>query len=181
MFAFGTISRGHAALRGALAIVLGAICVIWPGVTIGVIVALFAVYCFADAIMELSRLFGSGETAGRRILMLLMAVIDVGAGIAAIAYPGITTGVLVVVVGVWAMVTGGFELAAAWSLSRSGSGWLALGGVLSVFVGILLVASPGIGAVSLALVFGIYLLAYGGSLVALAIATPEGERVDAFA
>lgn len=181
MFAFGTLSRGHAAVRGVLAIVLGAACVIWPGITIGVMVALFAVYCFADAIVEIVHLFSSGEPAGRRLLLVLLAVIDVAAGVVAVSYPGITAGVLVVVIGIWAMFAGVFEMTAAWSLSGSGGAWLAFAGILSAGAGILLVAWPGIGAYSLALVFGIYLLALGVTLVASAIATPEGESVDAFA
>lgn len=48
MFVFGPpISLGHAALRGAIAALLGVACPVSPGFTIGVAVALFAVYCFA--------------------------------------------------------------------------------------------------------------------------------------
>jgi hypothetical protein len=42
MFAFGApVSRGHAVLRGFVAAGLGIACLVWPGVTIGVAVALF--------------------------------------------------------------------------------------------------------------------------------------------
>lgn len=181
MFALGTLSRGHAALRGLLAVALGAACVIWPGITIGVMVALFAVYCFADAILAVVHVFGSGEAAGRRVLMALLAVIDVAAGVVAISYPGITAGALVVIVGIWAIFGGFFEMTAAWSLAGSGGGWLAFGGILSVVTGVVLVAWPGIGAYSLALVFGIYLLAFGVTMIVSAITAPEGESVDAFA
>ena len=45
------------------------------------------------------------------------------------------------------------------------SGWLAVAGLLTVTAGVVLIAAPGIGAVSLALIFGIYLLAYGITLL----------------
>ncbi|HMD56738.1 MAG TPA: DUF308 domain-containing protein [Solirubrobacteraceae bacterium] len=166
---------------GLLAVALGAVCIIWPGVTVGVVVALFAIVCFADAITQLVNLFRSDETAGRRVLMILMGLVDVAAGVIAIAYPGITASVLVIVVGIWAIVGGFMELGAAWQLPGSGSGWLAVGGVLSVIAGILLMAWPGIGAVTLALVFGIYLLAYGVTLLVAAARTPAGASVDALA
>jgi len=113
--------------------------------------------------------------------MVVMSLIDVAAGVVAVSYPGITAGVLVIIVGIWAIFGGFMELTAAWSFSGSGTGWFAVGGLLSVAAGILLVAWPGIGAYSLALVFGIYLLVYGLTLLGAAIVTPGGESVDALA
>jgi len=183
MFVFSQpLSRGHAAFRGILALVMGAICVIWPGITIGVIVALFAIYCFTDAVIQLMHAFRSGETAGHRVLMVLMTVIDVAAGVIALSYPGMTASVLVILVGIWAIVGGFTEIMAASQLpGGSGSGWLVVGGLLSIAAGIVLMAWPGIGAVSLSLILGIYLIVYGTTLIVSAIATPSGETVDAIA
>ena len=180
MFAFGTpLSRRHAAIRGAIATVLGIVAIAWPGITIGVAVALFVIYCFVDAIVQLSATFGTGRSAGSRVVTVLVAIVDIGAAVVALAYPGITAEVLVVVIGLWALVSGVLELAGAWQLrgAHMGAGWLTLGGVLSVVVGVLLVAAPDIGAVTIALVFGFYLLAYGVSLLVAAAITPRNETV----
>ena len=46
MFSFTEpLSRGHAALRGVLALALGVVFLIWPGITIGTALVLFAVWC----------------------------------------------------------------------------------------------------------------------------------------
>jgi uncharacterized membrane protein HdeD (DUF308 family) len=180
MFAFGPpLSRRHAAVRGAIATVLGIVAVAWPGITIGVAVALFAIYCFMDAITQLSATFGPGRSAGGRAATVLLAIVDVAAAVVAIAYPGISAAVLVVVIGLWALVSGVFELAAAWRLrdADTGAGWLTFGGVLSVVAGVLLVVAPDIGAFTIALVFGFYLLAYGVSLLVAAAITPRNETV----
>jgi uncharacterized membrane protein HdeD (DUF308 family) len=180
MFAFGApISRSHAALRGLLAAVLGVACLVWPGVTIGVAVALFAIYCFADAITHVVRLFNTSDTTSHRVLMVLLVVLDLAAGIVAIAYPGITAGLLVVVIGIWAIAGGAAELAAAWDIRGSGSGWLTVGGLLSVVLGVMLIIWPSIGAVSLAIVFGAYLLAYGITVLVAAATAPSGGEVGA--
>lgn len=182
MLAFGLpISRGHAARRGLLAAVLGIACLVWPGITIGVAVALFAIYCFADAITQVVRLFSADDSTSQRALMILLGLLDVAAGVVAIAYPGITAGALVIVIGIWAIIGGSGELAAAWSLRGSGSGWFTVGGLLSIIAGVLLLAWPGIGAVSLAIVFGAYLLAYGIAMLAAAAVAPSGGEVGAVA
>jgi uncharacterized membrane protein HdeD (DUF308 family) len=185
MFGFvSPLSRSDAAVRGTLAAVVGIIALVWPGITIGVAVALFAIYCLVDAVSKGVTLFRSGESAGDRATLLLVAVVDVAAGLVAIVYPGITAQALVIVIGVWALVSGSAEIGAAWRLrgTHPGSGWLTVGGVLSLVAGVLLIAWPNIGAVTLALVFGIYLLAYGATLLVGAAITAKDHNVrDALA
>lgn len=157
-----TSSPGHLAFLGLVATALGVAAIVWPGVTIGVAVALFAVYCFVNAIGQLFALFTIERSVGRDILRLLLAVIDVAAGVVAVVYPGMTAEVLTIIVGFWAIFGGSIELAGA---VTGRSGWLGVAGLLTVAAGVVLIAWPGIGAVSLALVFGIYLLAYGITLL----------------
>jgi uncharacterized membrane protein HdeD (DUF308 family) len=175
MFNFNaSLSRGQAALRGGLALILGVVFVVWPGITIGTAVVLFAIYCVVDAGVQFANVFGHGESGVQRVLRLLLALLDLAAAAVAIIYPGPTAGVLVLVIGVWAIVGGFAELFGAFSLS---SGWLGLTGVLSIAAGVLLIAWPGIGAVSLAIVVGAYLAVYGIVLLASAATASSGERV----
>src|SRR5664279_5670178 len=75
----------------------------------------------------------------------------------------------VILLSVWALITGGLEIAAAYRLHSShGRWWLALGGVASVVWGILLAAAPMIGAVVVAWWLGIYAIIFGASLLACA-------------
>src|SRR6202042_3486315 len=88
-------------LLGVLAIIVGIIALAWPGVTILALVILFAVYAFIDAGLEGMRAFGSGK-AGPVIGHLLLALIDVAAGVVALIWPSPTALVLTLVVGIWA-------------------------------------------------------------------------------
>ena len=155
-------SPGRLAFLGLLAMALGIAAIVWPGVTIGVAVALFAVYCFVHAIGQLFALFTIERSVGRDILRLVLAVIDVAAGVVAVVYPGITAEVLTFIVGFWALFGGFVELAGALT---GRVGWLGVAGLLTIAAGVVLTAAPGIGAVSLALIFGIYLLSYGITLL----------------
>ena len=174
------LSRGHAALRGAIALALGVVFLVWPGITIGTAVVLFAIFCFMDAFAALMRLFSAGDSAGDRVLQILRTVIDVAAAVVAIAYPGPTALALTVIIGIYLILGGILELSASRTLSRlgaGGTGWLAFGGIMSIVAGVLLIVWPDIGAVTLAIVFGAYLAAAGVLVLASAAMTPSGSRV----
>jgi uncharacterized membrane protein HdeD (DUF308 family) len=157
-------------VRGVLAAIVGIVAIAWPGVTILALVILFAVYAFMDAGLEGTRAFTS-RTAGPVFGHLIVAVIDVGAGIFAIVWPGPTALVLVIVVAAWAFVGGFFEIFAAFqSGERAGTRALFLiGGLISILFGIVLAARPGVGVLTLALLFGLYSLIFGVSQVVMGI------------
>lgn len=96
-------------VRGVLAAIVGVVAIAWPGVTILALVILFAVYAFMDAGLQGTRAFTS-RSAGPVFGHLLVALIDIGAGIFAIVWPGPTALVLVIVVAVWAFVGGFTEI-----------------------------------------------------------------------
>ena len=183
MFSFDQpLSRSQAALRGLLAVVLGGVLMAWPGITLGTVIALFAIFVFADAVVSAIGAFRDGQSAGDRVLLGIRAAIEVAAGIAAIAYPAATAAVMTVVIGIYAITVGGLELAASGRLAKAGvpgTGWLIVSGLLAVVTGIALVVWPGIGAVTLALVFGAYLAIAGFVLLISAAVTPRGETVTA--
>jgi uncharacterized membrane protein HdeD (DUF308 family) len=170
-----TSSPGHVAFLGLLAAAVGVAAIVWPGVTIGIVVALFAIYCFADAIGQLFAMFAVERSVGRDLLRLLLAVIDVAAGVVAVAYPGMTAEVLTIVVGFWAIFGGSVELAGAFT---GRDGWLGLAGLLTAVAGVVLIAAPGVGAVSLALILGIYLLAHGITLLVSAARAKGRPSLD---
>ena len=148
--------------RGLLAVAIGIIAILWPGVTIAAVVVIFAVAVFVDAVHQGSRAFSS-EKAGPVAGHLLLALLDIAAGVVAIAWPGITALALTIWIGAWAVVSGIGEFAMAFA-SHEAPGqraFLGFGGLLSVALGVALFARPDLGAVSLAEVFGLFSLAFG--------------------
>jgi uncharacterized membrane protein HdeD (DUF308 family) len=153
-------------LLGILAVIVGIIAVAWPGVTILALVILFAVYAFADAGLETVRAFSSG-TAGPVLGHLLLGLIDLAAGVVALAWPGPTAFVLVIVVAAWALVGGFAEVFAGFGSGETAGtrAMFIIAGLVSVAFGIVLFARPGVGAVTLALLFGLYSMIYGFSQI----------------
>jgi uncharacterized membrane protein HdeD (DUF308 family) len=149
-------------LRGLLALLVGTLALAWPGVTVLALVLVFAVYAFIAAGLQALRAF-SARTAGPVVGHLLLALVDVGAAVMALAWPGPTALVLVLLVASWAVLAGAVELFSAF---RSGEeagdrAMFVLGGLASLAFGVVLFARPGIGAITLALLFGLFNLVSG--------------------
>jgi uncharacterized membrane protein HdeD (DUF308 family) len=153
-------------LLGILAVIVGIIAIAWPGVTILALVILFAIYAFTDAALQAARAFSS-RSAGPVLGHLLLGLIDLAAGVIAVIWPAPTALVLVIVVAAWALAGGFAEIFAGFG-SRETAGTRALfiiTGLVSVAFGIVLFARPGAGAVTLALLFGLYTMIYGFSQI----------------
>ena len=153
-------------LLGILAVIVGITAIAWPGVTILALVILFALYAFIDAGLQAARAFSS-RSAGPVFGHLLLALISLAAGVVALVWPAPTAYVLVIVVAAWALVGGVVEVVAGFGSGETAGtrALFILSGLVSVAFGILLFARPGVGAVTLALLFGLYSMIYGFSQI----------------
>ena len=167
-------------LLGVLAIVVGIVALAWPGATVLALVILFAIDAFIGAGLQLARAF-TGRTAGPVFGHLLLALISLAAGVVALAWPGPTALVLVLVVGIWAFIEGCFEIFAAFQGGETAGtrALLILGGLVSITFGIVLFARSNVGAVTLALLFGLFSLVYGVSQITTGVELRRtGQTVD---
>src|SRR3984885_9343177 len=157
-------------LIGILAVIVGIFAIAWPGATILALVVLFAVYAFIDAGLQTMRAFSS-RNAGPVLGHLLLGLIDLAAGVFALTWPAPTAFVLVIVVAAWALAGGFAEVFAGFQAGESAGTrtMFILSGLVSVAFGVLLFARPGVGAVTLALLFGLYGMIYGFSQITAGI------------
>jgi len=157
------------ALRGAIAILFGLFALFQPGVTMLSLVVVFGAYALVDgifAIVAATRAAGHHERWG---FLLLEGIVGIAAAAAAFFWPSLTLVVFVTLVAVWALFTGGFMLAAAFRLHADhGRWWLALGGIVSILYGGLLIVTPMIGALVLTWWLGAYALIFGVAMIVLA-------------
>ena len=153
-------------LRGILAVALGIVALVWPGVTVLTMVVLFAVAAFVAAGVQAVLAFNN--TAGRRVVAhLLLGLADLAAGVVALAWPGPTALVLLLIVGCWAVFAGLFGIfvaARADELAGSRTAFV-MGGLGTVAFGVSLFARPTMGVVTLASLFGLTSLINGASLI----------------
>lgn len=158
------------ALRGVLAIVFGIIAVLLPGAALFALVILFGAYSLVDGIFAIVASLRAAQVHERWLPLMLMGIAGVLAGLITWFYPGITAIVLLYLIAVWAIVTGVFEIVAAFQLRRHIQGellWL-LAGLISIVFGLFILARPGAGALSVIWVIAVYAIAFGIMLLGLA-------------
>jgi uncharacterized membrane protein HdeD (DUF308 family) len=159
------------ALRGVAAVAFGIVAVIWPDVTLSVLVLLFGAYALVDGVISLTTaLLGGSLGDRRRGWLVLEGVVGIAVGLITFAWPDITTVALLWLIAAWAIGTGVLEIGAAVRLRRELTNeWLlVLGGVLSVAFGLFLVVRPEDGALAVVWVVGLYAIVFGAALAALA-------------
>jgi uncharacterized membrane protein HdeD (DUF308 family) len=157
------------ALRGVVAILFGLAALIWPSLTLAVLIILYGAYAVVDGAFAIV----VGVRAGggtQRWLLLAEGALGVLAGLIALFWPGLTALVLLYIIAFWAIFGGFLRIVGAILLRREiDNEWsMALGGALWVVLGIVLAALPGVGLVPLAWLIGIFALGVGVTLLVLA-------------
>jgi len=156
-------------VRGLIGIVFGIVAFTWPGLTLTALVFLFGIYALLDGIANITH--NTGLSGSRDWVVILQGVIGILAGVFAFVWPTITLFVLVLMVGIWAVLTGILQIAAAIRLRKyiSYEWMLATGGVLSVILGALIFAFPLTGALVLAWWIAAYAIVAGIVLLTLGV------------
>lgn len=159
------------AVRGIAAILFGIMALVWPAPTLAVLVLLFGAYAFVDGVALLVAL-ARGDVLARahKWTTGIMGVFGIVVAIATLLWPGITALTLLYLVAFWAITMGVLQIMAAIEFRReiNGEFFVVLGGILSIVFGVLLVASPGTGLLSLVWIVGLWAELFGFSSLGLA-------------
>jgi len=158
------------ALRGVLGILFGLAAFLFPGITLGALVLLFGAYAVVDGVFAVVTGIRAAEHRERWGVLLLEGIAGIAAGVLAFAWPALTALVLLYLVAGWSIIRGALKIAAAIRLRRTIQGeWLlGLNAAFSVLFGVLLIAMPAIGLLTLVWLVGLYAVIFGALLLGLA-------------
>ena len=149
--------------RGILAIIFGLITLGAPGIALLALIIIFGAYAFLDGLLAVVVAIQERRVLPRWGWLLMEGIAGIILGIVAFVWPGETALILLYIIAAWAIVTGLTEIGAAFTVYN----WLiGLAGILSVVFGILLIANPSAGILSILWLLGIYALIFGGILIA---------------
>lgn len=156
-------------IRGLAAILFGALTLVMPGMSLLVLIMLWAAYAVVDGVFALVLAVRRTRTGRSWGWLLFEGLAGIAAGVVAVLWPDITAMALLYVIAAWAILTGIAEIAVALQLRRQIQGeWvLVLSGLLSVAFGVLLAVFPDTGALAVLWMIGAYAIAFGVLLVGL--------------
>jgi len=157
-------------LRGVCAVLFGVLAFVWPGVTLVALVALFGGFALANGIFAVIHSIQLPSGTNGRGALAFQGVLSIAAGVVTFFYPNVTAVSLLYVIAAWAIITGIAEVVFAIKLRQVlPNEWLLiLSGLLSVVFGILVIAQPSAGALSIIWIIGAYAISYGVSLLVAA-------------
>ena len=167
-------------LRGVAALLFAALALLWPGLTFGILLVLFASFAILDGSLAIVAATKAVSDRRRWIALALEGVVGVVVGVLVFTWPGVSAVTLAYLIAFWAIVTGIFELAVAMRMRRlmKGEWTMALGGFASLVFGFLIAARPGTGALAFVWILGAYAALFGVLLIGLGLklrlATDDG-------
>lgn len=157
-------------VRGIAAILFGIAALAWPGLTIAALVLLFGAYALVDGVFGVVDSIRYRDRIANWGLWLLEGILGIVVGALTLLMPGVSAFVLLMFVAGWAIAGGVLRIVAAIQLRKriEGEWLLGLSGVLSILFGVLLVAVPAAGILSLVWLIGAWAIVFGILLAVLA-------------
>ena len=167
-----------AIVRGVLAIIFGLIALFAPiatAIVLAILIGVFAIVTGVFDIIEAIRHRGSSSM----VLRIVLGAVSILFGILVLIWPGISLAILVIMVGVWAIVTGILQVMSSVrhrAIPDSGWVWGIIGGALTILFGIVVLIWPRTGVVAIIWIIGIWAVVWGITLIVLGVQLRKAAR-----
>lgn len=156
-------------LRGLAALTFGIIALAWPKSTTKVLVVLFGVFVLAAAAVAIGSAVVEARKGEKFFLSLMFGVVCLVIGILAVAEPAAATRTILYLIAAWAIIYGFMLIVAGFEVPKVSEkkirSFLILTGVISIIIGIILFAFPGLSTWGIILIIALYAIAQGILLV----------------
>jgi uncharacterized membrane protein HdeD (DUF308 family) len=148
--------------RGFAAVLFGILTLVWPSLSLTVLVYLFGVFAVIGGITAMAAALRNRAEQGWGLL-LFEGILGILAGVVALVWPGITALAFLYLLAAWAIITGALELVAPLGFPMSGGRavLMVLAGLASVVFGILIAAQPASGLLAVVWLIGVYAIVFG--------------------
>ena len=148
--------------RGLAAILFGVLTLVWPKISLTVLVLLFGIFAVISGISAIVAALRNREEHYWGLL-LFEGILGVLVGTVALVWPGITALAFLFLIATWAIMTGVLELVVPLAFPMSfGRGLLSvLSGIVSIIFGALIAAQPAAGLLTVVWLIGSYAIIVG--------------------
>lgn len=155
-------------LRGALAALLGIVALLWPTLTLQILVLLVGAYLIADGVMGLVIAFRRAARAGARLLQPIASVLI---GLILVLWPDESARTLFVILGAGALFVGISYVVTArrYPLDTLDRRLMSTAGVVAAVLGAALIVWPGAGVVTVSWIIAAAALLLAAVLIFLGV------------
>jgi uncharacterized membrane protein HdeD (DUF308 family) len=168
-------NRKSLALRGIIAVIFGLCAIIWTPVVLNVLIYAFGLFAIIAGILTAAAGISSEKTELPKWLLVIAGTLGILLGIFALLTPLIVAITLTLLIAAWALVTGATEL--GWAVTNKALKHrvlLFISGLCGITLAIILIIIPILGAFTIVLVLGIYLLVFG--IISIAVGLSMGKE-----
>ena len=157
-------------LNGVLAIAVGVLILVWPGISLFALTIVFGAYTLATGVIGFFAAF-SGSNGGERGWLIVSSLLGIAVGVMVLVWPNISALALLYVIGAYAVALGIIAIGGAFWLPIDGSdtALMILSGLISILFGIVIFARPGAGALVVLALIAAFALITGITEVVVAI------------
>ena len=157
-------------LNGVLAVAVGVVILVWPGISLFALTILFGAYSLATGVVGLGAAF-SGAVRGERGWLIFSSLLGIAVGVIVLVWTDISALALLYVIGAYAVSLGILAVVGAFYLPLDGgdTALMVLSGLVSVLFGIVIFAKPGDGALVVLALIAAFALVTGITELVVAI------------
>lgn len=165
-------------LRGIAALAFGVLALVFPSMTVAVVLLFFAGYVLVDGVFAIIAAVRAASEHHRYALLLLEGLFDLALAAVLIIWPFEAFFGIIYITAAWALLTGFFMLVGAFRLAPDhGRWWFVLGALASIAWGVAVGTAPWLGAVVYTWWFATYAIVFGVVMVLLAFVL-RAQHVD---
>ncbi|MCX6090160.1 MAG: HdeD family acid-resistance protein [Candidatus Atribacteria bacterium] len=147
--------------RGIVAILFGVMILVWPAMSIGVLLWLVGIVAIAGGLLVLIQ---AVRTKGGWPL-ILEGVLSIVIGILVATMPGMSALFIILLIGFWVIIIGLFQILNVIQFYKAipnpGKWLIILNGIVSILFGAIILSRPLLGVLLIASIIGIYALLFG--------------------
>jgi uncharacterized membrane protein HdeD (DUF308 family) len=175
---YSIVDRKSLALRGLVAVIFGVIALVATGFVLDFLVYVFGFFAIISGILTAGIGLSSEKTELPRWLLVTTGVLGILVGIFALVTPLVVAVAITIFIAAWFLITGITDIGLAVTHKKAHHRiLLALSGIAGVVVAIILVFAPVFGAYTLVIVLGIYAVAAGFISIFLGLSLGKEKAV----
>lgn len=162
-------------LRGIFITIFGALALIYPDLTLAVLIIFFGAFVFIEGIFQMVGSFTVKADNPQWVLMFISGLFSFMIGVIVLAWPGMSALVLLWFVAAWFLMMGTVQLVFGLRSSEGGAkkGIHVIGGIIGITFGLMAFMWPGATAMVIVWVIGLFAIFFGIQLLVLGLLSKD--------